>query len=97
MADSRSAMAISILCKQSFYYIICVSYNKWCVYYCVLLFVVNCWCVALICNENDGNSQCNFVKALDIVTKYLTDGLPTLENLIIDTNIMKIAQAFTKL
>ena len=45
----------------------------------------------------DGNSRCNFVRILDIVTKYLTDGLPTLENIIIDTNIMKISQVFSKL
>ncbi len=37
------------------------------------------------------------MKTLDIVTKYLTDGLPTLENLIIDTNIMKIGLAFTEI
>ena len=45
----------------------------------------------------DGNSCCNFVKSLDIVAECLTDGQPTLENLIIDTNIMKIGQVFTEL
>ena len=45
----------------------------------------------------DGNSRCNVVKNLHIVTKYLADELPTLENFIIDTNIMKIGQEFTKL
>ena len=44
----------------------------------------------------DGNSCCNFVTILDIVAECLADGLPTLENLIIDTNIMKIGQVFTE-
>ena len=71
----------------------CVKYNKSCV-------VVRCWRITLICNENCLyliKYCCNFVKTLDIVTKYPTDGLPTLENHIIDTNIMKIGQAFTEL
>ena len=47
--------------------------------------------------DYDGNSLGNFVKTVDIVTKYLTDGLPTHENLTIYINIMKIGQAFNKL
>ncbi len=41
--------------------------------------------------------MCNIVKTLDVVTKYQTDGLPTLENLIINTNIVKIGLAFTEI
>ena len=39
---------------------------------------------------------CNFVKTFHIVTTYLTNGLPSLENIIIYTNIMKIGLAFPR-
>ena len=71
------------------------------------IYIFLCCCLLLIVGVShyfemkmrhyDGNSRCHFVKTLDIVTKYLTDGLPTVENLIINTDIMKIGQAFTKL